>query len=193
FFYIQEFEQQIRKEEQAFLATQVAAEPKQLEALLGFAAQAWRRPLEKSEQEAILDSYRLDRSEGLEHAPAFRAALARVLSSPWFLYRVEQPATGPRWQAVSSEELATRLSFLLWDSIPDEELRAKAATLHEPDVIEEQLRRMLKDKRVRGIAEEFGARWLGVRDFVTNHGRNLQHFPEFTPELREALAEEPVR
>ncbi|MFM7928458.1 MAG: hypothetical protein ACKO9Q_12170, partial [Pirellula sp.] len=56
FFYIQEFEQQIRKEEQAFLATQVAAEPKQLEALLGFAAQAWRRPLEKSEQEAILDS-----------------------------------------------------------------------------------------------------------------------------------------
>ena len=193
FFYIQEFEQQIRREQQAFLATQVAAEPKQLDALLSFAARAWRRPLEKSEQEAIHNSYLLDRSEGIKHAPAFRAALARVLSSPWFLYRVEQPATGPRWQPVSSDELATRLSFLLWDSIPDDELRAKAATLHEPDVIEEQLRRMLKDKRVRGIAEEFGARWLGVRDFVTNHGRNLQHFPEFTPELREALAEEPVR
>jgi hypothetical protein len=46
---------------------------------------------------------------------------------------------------------------------------------------------------MRGMAEEFGARWLGVRDFVANHGRNLKHFPEFTPELRDALAEEPVR
>ena len=119
--------------------------------------------------------------------------LARVLSSPWFLYRVEQPATGPHWQPVSGDELATRLSFLLWDSIPDDELRAKAARLHEPEVMEEQLRRMLKDGRMRGMAEEFGARWLGVRDFVTNHGRSLKHFPEFTPALRDALAEEPVR
>ena len=89
--------------------------------------------------------------------------------------------------------MATRLSFLLWDSIPDDELRAKAAQLHDPAVMEEQLRRMLKDGRMRGMAEEFGARWLGVLDFVANHGRSLKHFPEFTPELRDALAEEPVR
>jgi hypothetical protein len=59
--------------------------------------------------------------------------------------------------------------------------------------MEEQLRRMLKDARMRGMAAEFGARWLGVRDFVTNHGRNLKQFPEFTPDLRDALAKEPVR
>ena len=94
---------------------------------------------------------------------------------------------------MSGDELATRLSFLLWDSIPDDELRGKAARLHEPAVMEEQLRRMLKDGRMRGMAEEFGARWLGVRDFVANHGRSLKHFPEFTPAVRDALAEEPVR
>jgi hypothetical protein len=59
--------------------------------------------------------------------------------------------------------------------------------------MEEQLKRMLKDARTRGMAEEFGARLLGVRDFATNHGRSLKHFPEFTPALRDALAEEPVR
>jgi len=193
FFYVQLFEEQIRREEKEFLAAQVAAEPRQLEALLAFAARAWRRPLAANEREAILASYRADRKDGVKHDPAFRAALARVLSSPWFLYRVEQPASGPHWQPVSGEELATRLSFLLWDSIPDDELRAKAANLHEPAVMEEQLRRMLKDVRVRGMAEEFGARWLGVRDFVANHGRSLKHFPEFTPVLRDALAEEPVR
>ncbi|MFO0871487.1 MAG: DUF1592 domain-containing protein [Pirellulales bacterium] len=193
FFYIQEFEQQIKREEAALLAAQVAAEPAHLEALLAFAARAWRRPLDANERAAILASYHADRKEGVKHDPAFRAALARVLSSPWFLYRVEQPAIGPRWQPVSGDELATRLSFLLWDSIPDDELRAKAASLHEPAVMEEQLRRMLKDGRMRGLAEEFGARWLGVRDFAANHGRSLKHFPEFTPDLRDALAEEPVR
>jgi hypothetical protein len=193
FFYIQEFEEQIKREETALLAAQVAAQPKQLDALLAFAARAWRRPLDASERAAILASYHADRKDGVKHDPAFRAALARVLASPWFLYRVEQPATGPRWQPVSGDELATRLSFLLWDSIPDDELRAKSARLHEPAVMEEQLLRMLKDGRMRGMAEEFGARWLGVRDFVANHGRSLKHFPEFTPVLRDALAEEPVR
>jgi hypothetical protein len=193
FFYIQEFEKQIKQEEKAFLEAQVAAEPRQLEALLAFAAKAWRRPLAADERAAILASYHADRKEGVKHDPAFRAALARVLSSPWFLYRVEQPAAGPRWGPVSGAELATRLSFLLWESIPDDELRSQAAKLHDPKVLEGQLRRMLKDSRVRGMAEEFGARWLGVRDFANSHGRNLKQFPEFTPALRDALAEEPVR
>ncbi|MEI8369639.1 MAG: DUF1592 domain-containing protein [Planctomycetia bacterium] len=193
FFYIQLFEEQIKREARDFLAAQVFAESRHLEALLAFAARAWRRPLAADESEAILASYRADRGEGVKHDPAFRAALGRVLSSPWFLYRVEQPASGPRWQPVSGDELATRLSFLLWDSIPDDDLRANAARLHEPAVMEEQLRRMLKDARMRGMGAEFGARWLGVRDFVTNHGRNLKQFPEFTPAVRDALAEEPVR
>ena len=193
FFYIQSFDEQVKREVKELRAAQVAAETGHLEALSAFAARAWRRPLDAEEREAILAAYRADRKDGVEHDPAFRAALARVLSSPWFLYRVEKPATGPRWQPVSGDELATRLSFLLWDSIPDDELRAKAARLHEPAVMEQQLRRMVKDARMRGLAEEFGARWLGVRDFVANHGRSLKHFPEFTPALRDTLAEEPVR
>jgi hypothetical protein len=193
FFYMQLFDQQVKQEEQALRAAKATAEPEQLEALLAFAARAWRRTLTANEREFILASYQADRKDGVKHGPAFRTALARVLSSPWFLYRVEQPATGTHWQSVSGDELATRLSFLLWDSIPDEELRAKATRLHEPEVMEEQLRRMLKDARMRGMAAEFGARWLGVRDFVANHGRNLKQFPEFTPDLRDALAKEPVR
>jgi len=193
FFYIQLFEEQVKQEEVALRAAKVTAETTHLQALLAFAARAWRRPLTGDELAAILASYRADRADGVKHDPAIRAALTRILSSPWFLYRVEQPAAGPHWQPVSGHELATRLSFLLWDSIPDDELRARSARLHKPAVMEEQLRRMLKDSRMRGMAREFGARWLGVRDFVTNHGRNLKQFPEFTPTVSHALAEEPVR
>ena len=193
FFHIQTMGDQVDREERAFRAAQAMAEPRHLEQLIAFAARAWRRPLAAEERELILDGYKADRAEGIEHDPAFRAALARVLSSPWFLYRVEEPGQGPGWQPVTGVELATRLSFLVWDSIPDEELMAAAARLNEPAVMEEQLRRMLKDGRTRGMAEEFGARWLGVRDFVANHGRSLMDFPEFTPAVRDALAEEPVR
>lgn len=192
FFYIQEFEQQIRQEERDFRAAQVVAEPRQLEALLDFAARARRRPLTADERAVILAAYRADRDAGAEHESAFRSTLARVLASPWFLYRVEQPAVGLRWQPVSGEELATRLSFLVWDSLPDAELHAAAAELHDPAVMEAQLRRLLQDERAVGMAAEFGARWLGSRDFVENHGRNLQFFPEFTPGVREALADEPM-
>ena len=193
FFFNPVIGERVKREEEALLAQQAAAEPKHLDALLALAARAWRRSLSADERETLLASYRADRAEGIKRDPALRAALARVLSSPWFLYRVEQPASGPRWQPVTGDELATRLSFLLWDSIPDDDLRAAAPRLHEPAVMEAQVRRMIKDSRMRGMAEEFGARWLGVRDFVANHGRSLKDFPEFTPAVRDALAEEPVR
>ena len=191
-FFIQTFAERLKRDDAALLADRAAAEPRHLDALLAFAARAWRRSLSPDERETLLAGYRAERAEGTKHDPALRATLARVLASPWFLYRVEQPAPGPRWQAVSGDELATRLSFLIWDSIPDEELRASAPHLHEPGVMEAQVRRMIKDNRTRGMAEEFGARWLGVWDFAANHGRSLKDFPEFTPALRDALAEEPV-
>ena len=193
FFYIQLFGKQVKQEAETLHADKIMAENAHLQALLEFAAKAWRRSLNGEELTSILAAYRSDRAAGMNHDPAFRSALVRILSSPWFLYRVEQPGNGPRWQPVSGDELATRLSFLLWDSIPDSELRAKASRLHDSGIMEEQLFRMLKDDRMRGMAREFGARWLGVRDFVANHGRNVKQFPEFTPALTRALAEEPVR
>ncbi len=185
--------ERVKRDEASLSAALGSSEPLHLDALLAFAERAWRRPLGLDERSAILAEYRSDRAAGTKHDPALRAALARVLSSPWFLYRVEQPATGPRWQPVPGFELATRLSFLLWDSMPDDALRTTASRLREPGVLEAQLQRMLKDERVRGMAEEFGARWLGVRDFVANHGRSLKDFPTFTPAVRDLLAEEPVR
>lgn len=193
FFYVQLFAEQVAEECETLRVAKVTAETSHLQSLLAFASRAWRRQLTGDELATILASYRADRADGVKHSVAFRAALARILSSPWFIYRVEQPARGPRWQPVSGNELATRLSFLLWDSIPDDELRTKSVDLHESAVMEQQLRRMLQDVRIQGMAREFGARWLGVWDFATNHGRNLKQFPEFTPSVSHALAEEPVR
>jgi hypothetical protein len=79
--------------------------------------------------------------------------------------------------------------------MPDAELLSHAAAgdLHTPKVMLEQTRRMLKDSRVRGLALEFGGNWLDFRRFEDINTVDHQRFPSFTPELRDAMFEEPVR
>ena len=113
------------------------------------------RPREKA---GVLNLYTLLREEGQEHDPALRSLLGRVLVSPNFLYRIEQPAAGVDPQPVSSWELASRLSYFLWSSMPDGELfrLAAAGSLRDPQVLARQAGRMLKHERIRALA-------LGVR------------------------------
>src|SRR5205807_1306227 len=105
---------------------------------------------------------------------AFRTVLTRVLISPSFLFRLEQAPPGKEAKPVSDWELATRLSYFLWSTLPDVELRRVAAEGHlqEPQVLSAQVARMLKDPKVRGLAGEFGAQWLHVRDIRQNREKN---------------------
>ncbi|MFM8582962.1 MAG: DUF1592 domain-containing protein, partial [Planctomycetaceae bacterium] len=163
----------------AFRERQQAADPRQREALLDFAARAWRRPLTDAELTQ------------LRSMPP-RLMLVRILASPAFLYRGERPAaqTAP----VNDFELATRLSYFLWSSAPDAELRTLAAQgrLHDPDVLAAQARRMLKDDRIRRLATEFGCQYLHVRDVATLNEKSERHFPTFTA-IRASMQEEVTR
>jgi hypothetical protein len=181
----------IKKRAAEFRAELVAAEPRQLDAVLDFAQRAWRRPLADSEHAELRALYRKLRSEELPHDDALRMTLARVLVAPAFLYKMEKPAPGPQQAPVNDWELATRLSYFLWASAPDDELRALAAAgeLHETETLLAQTRRMLRDRRVRRLATEFGAQWLHVRDFASLNEKSEQHFPNFAA-LRGAMAEE---
>jgi hypothetical protein len=91
--------------------------------------------------------------------------------------------------------LASRLSYFLWSSMPDDELlaHAAAADLHLPEVLVAQARRMLRDNRVRGLAQEFAANWLDIRRFEEHNSVDRQRFASFTNELRQAMFEEPIR
>lgn len=162
-----------------FKGQQQAADAIQREAVIDFAAKAWRRPLTEAEK-ASLRSF-----------PP-RLMLTRILTSPAFLYRGERAreTTGP----VTDWELATRLSYFLTSTAPDEELRelAAAGTLGDGKVLAVQARRLLKTHRVRRLATEFGCQYLHVRDVATLDEKSEQHFPEF-PELRDDMQEEVTR
>ncbi len=187
----------------------VEAEPKQLEALLRFAARAYRRPLTKAERDDLLEYYHAIRKKNeLSHEDAIRDSIASVLMSPDYLYRIDlldtatpvrakalKVSTPAPSQPLSAYALASRLSYFLWASMPDDELLRHAASgdLLRPDVLVAQTRRMLKDERVRGLATEFAGNWLQVRHFETINTVDRERFPTFNNDLREAMFQEPIR
>ena len=165
----------------------LAAEPKQLDALVRFTERAYRRPLSAAERDDLLAFYhKLRREDDLGHEEALRDALVSVLMSPHFCYRIDLAGPGAAARPLSDYALASRLSYFLWSSMPDAELLSHAAAgdLHEPDVLTAQARRMLRDPRVRGLATEFGGNWLDFRRFEEHNAVDRERFPGFTNELR---------
>lgn len=186
----------------AFRQSLVDAEPRQLDALIEFAALAYRRPLAENEATELRALYHRLRQEDLPHDEAFRLTLARILISPAFLFRLESGAQAalanesgaPPSRPISDWELATRLSYFLWASQPDTELRALAAsgTLHDPAVLNAQARRMLQDPKAERLAREFACQWLHIYEFDALDEKSERHFPEFA-ELRGDMYEEAIR
>ena len=157
------------------------------------ARRAFRRPVTKEDLERPLSFYRDARMEdGFE--AGIEAALASILVSPEFLFRVEEDPSGIAPNSayrVSDLQLASRLSFFLWSSIPDEELLEAAVRreLSKPKVLAKQTRRMLADPRARSLASNFADQWLYLRnlDSLTPDSRL---FPDFDDNLRQAFRRE---
>ena len=163
------------------------------EILSSLAQRAYRRPIEQADLETLMDFYRAGRSDGSFDA-GIQLALERLLISPDFLFRVERDpidiAPGTVY-ALSDLELASRLSFFLWSSIPDAELleTAERGTLQDPDVLEQQTRRMLADSRSKALVQNFAGQWLYLRN-LRSVVPDAVAFPEFDENLRDAFRQE---
>jgi hypothetical protein len=176
------------------------AEPQHLDALVKFAARAYRRPLANTERDGLLAYYRSLREKGgLSHEDAMRDSIVSVVMAPDFSYRIDlldaNAAHSTAVRPLSGYALASKLSYFLWSSMPDRELLAHAAAgdLRNPNVFVAQARRMLRDDRMSGFATEFGGNWLDFRRFQQHNAVDRMRFPSFDNDLREAMFEEPVR
>ena len=189
--YFAEIADQINHVEQA----RRDAEPSHLAALESFASRAYRRPLSVKERDDLLTFYKsLRREEHLSHEDALRDSVASILLSPNFCYRLDLPSAEEGVHPLPDYALASRLSYFLWSSMPDAELLSHAAAgdLHQPTVLVAQARRMLRDGRIRALAEQFAANWLEFRRFEESNTVDRGRFPSFSNELRQAMAEEPI-
>ncbi len=159
------------------------------------ARRAYRRPVTATDVEAPMSFYKRARQNGGSFDDGIRAGVARVLSSPNFLYRIENDPAGARpgvAHPVSDVELASRLSFFLWSSIPDEKLLdlAAAGRLREPGVLSAQVHRMLGDERTDALVNNFTGQWLQLRNLEAKVVPDLLMFPDFDDNTRKGFREE---
>ena len=161
--------------------------------LSNLARRAWRRPVTDADLDVLLRFFDAGRrEEGFD--AGIEMALRWLLASPEFVLRVERDPAGAApgtSYAVGDLELASRLSFFLWSSIPDDELLdlAAAGRLRDPEVLEQQARRMLADERSRALVTSFASQWLHLRN-VPAVVPDEDRFPDFGEGLRQALRRE---
>jgi hypothetical protein len=155
---------------------------------------AYRRPVTDADLETLLSFYQRRRNANGDFDQGIEAALQFILASPEFLFRFEADPANVAPDAayrVSDLALASRLSFFLWSSVPDDELLNLASRnkLHEPAILEAQTKRMLADPRSRALVENFAEQWLFLRN-LKNASPNLDTFPDFDDNLRQAMRQE---
>jgi cytochrome c5 len=162
------------------------------------ARMAYRRPATAADTRTLLEFFGRGRHDGGSFDAGIQFALERVLVDPDFLLRVyrDPPASRGTVSAqsypLSELEVASRLSFFLWNSIPDERLLelAERKQLTKPDVLEQQTRRMLADPRaMSALVDNFGAQWLNLRR-VREVIVHPDIYPDFDDSLLEAFEQE---
>ena len=140
--------------------------------LATLAKRAYRRPVNADDVNELLQYYDEGVKQGRDISTGFadgiRSAITGLLASPFFLYRGEQVPGNVRpggTYAISDLELASNLSFFLWNSIPDDELLQVAIDrrLSEPSMLDKQVRRMLADPRSMTLAGNFVPQWLDMK------------------------------
>jgi len=139
------------------------------ELLTAFAQKAYRRPLNDADAgarlAALAEATYTQPGKTFEQGVAH--AMAAVLASPRFLFRLEAPAPHPGnapFSDIDEYSLATRLSYFLWSTTPDDELMRLASRGQLRANLAAQVKRMLADPRAGQLARNFTGQWLQARD-----------------------------
>ncbi|MCA9581423.1 MAG: DUF1592 domain-containing protein [Myxococcales bacterium] len=164
-----------------------------------FGKRAYRRPLTTEEVASHVDLFKAGAAldGGYDPREGIRLSLEAMLQSPHFLYRVEfgegNPVEGDV-VALSSWEIATRLSYLMWNTMPDVALfeAAEADELRTPEQIEAQARRMVVAPRAREAVKNFHREWLEIDEIerIAGSGKDPEFYPDYSDDLLPLLEEE---
>ncbi|HVJ16693.1 MAG TPA: DUF1592 domain-containing protein [Polyangiaceae bacterium] len=159
-----------------------------------FGLRVYRRPLDATESErygALFDEY-----AATSFADGIRRVVATMLQSPHFLYHLDvaQAVGESGVAALDGYQLASRLSYALWQTMPDADLFAAAAAgeLASAEGLRAQAERLLGDDRARDAIASFHVQWLGL-DAILDLDKDAALFPEFDGAFAAAMRGETVR
>lgn len=157
------------------------------------ARQAYRRPVTDADTEFLMNYYNEGRSEG-GFENGVRMAIQAIIANPKFVFRFETTpgkVTPGRNYRITDVELASRLAFFLWSGLPDDRLLdlAVQGKLRTPAVLEQEVRRMLGDRRSEALVDNFAVQWLRLQS-VREADPDGALFPNFTRNLGSSMTRE---
>jgi hypothetical protein len=152
---------------------------------------AFRHPVNKAELAQLGRVFDRAKTAGYTPAQSLQFAIAAILVSPQFLFRIERDPKAGTIAPVTDVELASRLSYFLWSSMPDDELLrlGESNRLHVPAMLDAQVKRMIASPKSSAFADNFAGQWLEVRSLDAMKP-DAKRFPEWGPELKEAMRTE---
>jgi hypothetical protein len=152
------------------------------------ARRAYRRPVTSEDMAQLRRVLDKAKAAGYNPAQSLQFAVAAMLVSPHFLFRIERDPGPGAIAPITDLELASRLSYFLWSSMPDDELLAlaEAGKLRVSATLDAQIKRMIDDRKSMALAENFLGQWLEIRSLDAVR-RDTQKFPEWNADLRDAM------
>jgi len=152
-----------------------------------FGQKAFRRLLQPDEVQRLNGVFTWGLTE-YDFTTGIQLVIQAMLQSPHFLYRVEFGMPDPVENdvvALDHYEVASRLSYMLWNSMPDEELFAAAAAgeLGTAEQIAKQARRMLDDDKARQAVANFHEQWLQLGK-IESINKDSAIYPTYDDALR---------
>jgi mono/diheme cytochrome c family protein len=153
------------------------------------ARRAFRRPVTAEDVDRLMPFYDFGRENHGSFDLGIEQVVMAVLASPEFLYRsIHSAATEV---TLTDLELASRLSFFLWNTGPDDQLLTLAAAggLTKPGALDKQVTRMMADPKAPSLVTSFALKWLNIADLdAVKPDPTL--FQEFTEPLRRDFSSE---
>ena len=152
-----------------------------------FARRAFRRPVTDDDIKPFLARVKARLDQNYTFEQAVRVGLKAVLVSTNYLF-LRENAGAPK---LDDFALASRLSYFLWSSMPDEPLFKLAAEhkLHEPDVLRQQVERLLSDPKSKAFNDNFTGQWLSLRA-IDSTTPDLTLYPEYDDNLKTSMVKE---
>jgi hypothetical protein len=161
------------------------------EVIRSFASRAFRRPITDREQAALFAVWEESFAETNDMLRSVKDALLVILTSPQFLFLIED-SKSPQPEPLDSFELASKLSYFLWNAAPDQRLLELAAANQLHDSLDAEIARLIRDDRFEQFAAEFTSQWLNLDKFdVLSVDR--KRFPRLTRDTKIQLRQEPVQ
>jgi len=142
-----------------------------------FLRRAFRRDVDARTVQRYAGYVEAEMQRGGSFTSSMKSVAAAAIASPRFFYLYDRRNGGDGGDGYN---LASRLSFFLWGSIPDQQLLdlASSGQLHQPKVLTAEVKRMLRDRRLKRFCDSFPAQWLQLERIVSSTP-DAKLFPHF--------------